>query len=230
MVDKKAIHRYHKRMDKRLAARGVRFDGNRWEENKHPRSKDGKFTSGSGGSGGEEKPKENRQPTGQKVKPARVELDGPAKSKAYAADYAKKHPEIDEDAKKFKGILGKVRNFQAGEDGSYSATTGKRLDLTDGFCVTFHQNLEIGNEYGAYDDETYARMCAISKKELGSSDVYIGYYGNPEVSFNCPDEKTAMAFAVRHNQKSIYNCKTGKTILNKHYNPETNPIEGDNDG
>lgn len=51
MVDVKAIHKYHKRVDSRLAARGIKFDGNRWEENEHPRDKDGKFTSGSGSSG-----------------------------------------------------------------------------------------------------------------------------------------------------------------------------------
>ena len=55
MIDKKAIKRYHARVDKRLAARGVRFDGNRWEEDKHPRGKDGKFTSGSGSSATTEK-------------------------------------------------------------------------------------------------------------------------------------------------------------------------------
>lgn len=232
MIDKRAIHRYHKRVDARLAARGKRFDGNRWEENKHPRAKDGKFASENGG--GAEK-SENKSTAGSaaSTKPAatpKIELDGPAKSKEYADAYAKKNPEIAKEAKKFKGILNKVKDFKADEDGTFSATTGERLDLTEGFCVTFHQNLEIGNEYGAYDDDTYAKMCAISKKELGSSDVYIGYYGNPEVSFNCPDEKTAMDFAVRHNQKSIYNCKTGKTILNKHYNPDSNPIEGDSDG
>ena len=52
MIDRKAVRRYHKRVDRRLAERGIRLDGNRWEENKHPRSKDGKFTSGSGGGAG----------------------------------------------------------------------------------------------------------------------------------------------------------------------------------
>lgn len=57
MIDKKAIKRYHARVDRRLADRGIRFDGNRWEENKHPRDKDGKFTSGSGSSDGNEEKK-----------------------------------------------------------------------------------------------------------------------------------------------------------------------------
>lgn len=233
MIDRKAIRRYHKRVDERLAARGMRFDGNRWEENKHPRAKDGKFASGNGGGGGTEKAEskqvKSEATSAKPVAKANVELDGPSGSKKFADDYMKSHPEVAKEASKYKGVLDKVKNFTADEDGTFNATTGERLELTDGFCVTFHQNLKIGDEYGAYDDDTYSKMCAISKNELGSSDVYIGYYGNPEVSFNCKDEKTAMDFAIKHNQKSIYNCKTGKTILNKHYNPDTNPIEGDND-
>ena len=164
------------------------------------------------------------------VAKSRIELDGPSGSKGFADKYMASHPDVAKEASKYRGVLNKVKTFKADEDGTFSATTGERLDLTEGFCVTFHQNLKIGDEYGAYDDDTYSKMCAITKHELKSSDVYIGYYGNPEVSFNCPDEKTAMDFAIKHNQKSIYNCKTGKTILNKHYNPETNPIEGDKDG
>ena len=232
MIDKRAIRRYHKRVDARLAARGKRFDGNRWEEDKHPRAKDGKFASGNGGPSrqSESKPAANAAGSAKTVAKSRIELDGPSGSKGFADKYMASHPDVAKEASKYRGVLNKVKTFKADEDGTFSATTGERLDLTEGFCVTFHQNLKIGDEYGAYDDDTYSKMCAITKHELKSSDVYIGYYGNPEVSFNCPDEKTAMDFAVRHNQKSIYNCKTGKTILNKHYNPETNPIEGDNDG
>ncbi len=236
MIDRKAIRKYHKRVDSRLAARGKRFDGNRWEEDKHPRAKDGKFSSGPGGNaGGSASEKKSAPATGTTAAPKpsatpKIELDGPKGSKQYADDYMKKHPDVAKEAPKYKGILDKVKTFKADEDGTFSATTGEKLDLTEGFCVTFHQNHKIGDEYGAYDDDTYSKMCALAKNELGSSDVYIGYYGNPEVSFNCANEKTAMDFAVKHNQKSIYNCKTGKTILNKHYNPATNPIEGDNDG
>jgi hypothetical protein len=60
--------------------------------------------------------------------------------------------------------------------------------------------------------------------ELGASGVNIGYYGNPEVSFECQDEETAKRFAVEHNQQSIYNANTGRTLKNKKYRPDLNPI------
>lgn len=71
MIDKRAIRRYHKRVDARLAARGKRFDGNRWEEDKHPRAKDGKFASGSGSSGTSSKEEKNpaKAVSGTAVKP-----------------------------------------------------------------------------------------------------------------------------------------------------------------
>ena len=55
MIDKKAIKRYHKRVDKRLAERGMRFDGYRFDFNdKHDENgrfapKDGAGSSGGGG-------------------------------------------------------------------------------------------------------------------------------------------------------------------------------------
>lgn len=68
MIDKKAIAKYHKRMDARLKKRGVSLDGIRrfdadWDENEHPRDKGGQFTSKNGGSAakGEEKSKENTE-------------------------------------------------------------------------------------------------------------------------------------------------------------------------
>ena len=70
MVDIKAIRRYHKRQDRRFAERGIRFDGNRWEENKHPRSKDGKFTSGSGSSGGQDNSAASGKKSGTSAPPS----------------------------------------------------------------------------------------------------------------------------------------------------------------
>lgn len=66
LIDKAAIKRYHKRVDARLADRGIVFDGNRWEEDKHPRGKDGKFTSGSGNSEGVKEKREEKRESGAK--------------------------------------------------------------------------------------------------------------------------------------------------------------------
>lgn len=82
MIDKKAIRRYHARVDKRLAARGIRFDGDRWEENKHPRDKDGKFTSGSGGSSAKEE-KRSETVSGTSAKTAPVKMNKTKNSTDY---------------------------------------------------------------------------------------------------------------------------------------------------
>ena len=75
-------------------------------------------------------------------------------------------------------------------------------------------------------------MCAITMRELGSKDVYIGCFGNPEVSFTCLDYDTAMSFAQKHNQNGIWDnsieIKSDEdveraTIQNPFYNPKTNP-------
>ena len=150
MIDKRAIRRYHKRVDARLAARGKRFDENRWEEDKHPRAKDGKFASGNGGPSkqSESKPATNAAGSAKTVAKSRIELDGPSGSKGFADKYMASHPDVAKEASKYRGVLNKVKTFKADEDGTFSATTGERLDLTEGFCVTFHQNLKIGDEYG----------------------------------------------------------------------------------
>ena len=159
-----------------------------------------------------------------------VSVKGPKECKKFIKNYAKKHPEIVEKAKKYKGVLAKVKNFTKdnpdAEDGTYSATTGKMVDVNTGYCVTFHQNYTTDNVFGGYDDDDYATMSAIAVNELESKDVYIGYFGNPEVSFNCSSFEKAMVFAVDHNQHSIYDCDAGRVVKNPYYNPKKNPIEG----
>ena len=160
-----------------------------------------------------------------------ISVYGPRASRKFIDSYFKKHPEVKEDAKNFMDVMDKVKNFQAdnpdAEDGTYSATTGKRIpdDELTGYCVTFHQNLSEDDPYGGYDAKTYAEMCAITKHALGAKDVYIGYFGNPEVSFSCDDLKTAMGFAVDHNQNSIWDSKKARTCFNPYYKKEANPIK-----
>jgi len=245
MIDKKAIRRYHKRVDARLAARGKRFDGNRWEENDHPRAKDGKFTSGSGSHGG--KPKDavhhsdpsERGGTGKKqsagskswqeMTKADVKVNGPSESKKYVEAYFKEHPEVAKEAEKYKSVLSNVRDFKdkfpdAENYNSYDAVTGKKVNASSGYCVTFHQNYELGNEYGAYDDDTYAALCAIAINELKPEHMYIGYYDTIEISFNCPDSDKARAFAIEHNQHSVYSPETDSYWYNPYYDKKTNPL------
>ena len=68
-------------------------------------------------------------------------------------------------------------------------------------------------------------MCAVAKKRLGSKDTYIGFFGNPEVSFHCDDIEKAMSFAIEHNQQSIYDVVKDRTIKNPFYDKSKNPIK-----
>ena len=234
MIDKRAIRRYHKRVDKRLAERGIRFDGNRWEEDKHPRNENGQFTTGNDGnseskknSASESKPKKDwAEMTGEDVK-----VDGPEKTKTFIEEYFKEHPEVEKEAQKYKDVFDNVSKFKerfpdAEDEHSYDAVTGEEVDVDSGYCVTFHQNYKIGDEYGAYDSDTYASMCAIAMNELGAEKCYIGYFGNPEISFNCPDKDTARRFAIEHNQHSVFDAETFDLWENPYWNEETNPIKG----
>lgn len=230
MIDRKAIKRYHARVDERLACRGIKFDGNRLEEGDHPRDENGRFASGSGVKDKNESKKKLKVEETSDVKNPSIKVNGPSGTKRFVKEYFKNNPELKVEAKKYKGVLDKVKNFREqnpdAEDGTYSATTGKKIDLIDGFCVTFHQNLKADDPFGGYDDEDYANMCAIAKKELGADDVNIGYFGNPEVSFHCKDKEVAQKFAIEHNQHSVYNVVDGDLWINPYYNRKTNPIEG----
>jgi len=220
MFDAKAIQQYHKRRAARLEERGIRLDFN----SKHDDL--GRFAPKQGGSA----------KTAEEMTKADIAVKGPKGSKAYIDSYLKAHPKdrakIKRDAKKYAKAMSMVRNFQKdhpnAEAGTYSAATGKLVDVKDGYCVTFHQNHKVGDEYGGYDDKTYAMMAAITKHELGSDDVYIGYFGNPEISFNCKDYQKAKRFCVEHNQHSIYDAKTHRLWRNKKGWDETlNPIRGE---
>lgn len=160
----------------------------------------------------------------------KILIDGPKETKAFIRDYFDIHPEIRQEAEKYTGVLDEVKFFQQrhpdAADGTYSALTGERVELDGGYSVTFHQNYTLDDPYGAYDADDYAAMCAIAKHELNSEDVYIGFFGNAEVSFICYDKKTAMDFAVENNQYSVYDCENDTLILNEHWNKNTNPVEG----
>ena len=200
---------------------------------------DGRFTSGSGG-GVASVTIRTKDPSKQHLadkammreaaRSASIQVDGPSQTKAFVAEYVKKHPEIEEEAKKYKNVLDNVQNFQknhpGAEDGTYSAVTGELVNPSSGYAVTFHQNKTASDPYGAYDSDTYSKMCAIAKRETGSADVYIGYFGNAEVSFNCSSPGKAMKFAVEHNQHSIFDCSRFEVVENPKYNGKTNPIEG----
>ena len=214
-----AIQRFYARRKRRLDARGIRIDYN----DNH--DKLGRFAPKSGGSA-----KTAEEMTGVDIK-----VHGPKETKKYIDSYLKAHPEaakkIRKDAKKYSDALRRVRDFQKdnpdAENGTYSAATGKPVKVDSGYCVTFHQNNKIGDEFGGYDDKTYAMMAAVAKHELGSDDVYIGYFGNPEISFNCKNYQQAKRYCIEHNQNSLYDAKRHVLWINEHWDERTNPIKGE---
>lgn len=160
---------------------------------------------------------------------ASLKVGGPKGARKYIEEYFKAHPEVAAESAKYMDVRRKVQDFlkdhpEAENFNTYDAETGEVKNITSGFCVTFHQNNSADDPLGGYSDKDYADLCAIAVRELGASGVNIGYYGNPEVSFECQSEKAAKTFAVEHNQHSIYNASTGRTLKNKQYNPELNPI------
>ena len=100
MIDKRAIKKYKIRRDGRLKKRGVRLDVD-WEEEKHPRAKDGKFTSGSGG---EEKVERKTVKTSEPVK---VKLNNTKSSGEYV------------------DLLGKAKKSLSEADGAWRVTQYK---------------------------------------------------------------------------------------------------------
>lgn len=158
-----------------------------------------------------------------------IHVGGPKATRKYIRDYFSKHPDVAKEASKYMDVRRKVQDFlkdhpNAENFNTYDAETGEVKNIGNGYCVTFHQNNTETDPLGGYSDEDYAGMCAIAAHELGASSVNIGYYGNPEVSFECKDEEAAKRFAVRNNQESVYNASTGRTLHNKQYDPKLNPI------
>ena len=202
-----------------------------------PGQKGGSAPSGGGSGGANREPVDNgpgaayngHATKGWSGLKAAMEVGGPKAARKYISKYMKKHPEVAKDVEKYMGVRTMVRDFlknnpNAENFQTYDAETGEVKPITSGFCVTFHQNNTETDPLGGYSDEDYAALCAIAVRELGAKGVNIGYYGNPEVSFECQDEKTAKEFAVRHNQQSIYNASTGRTLKNKKYRQDLNPI------
>lgn len=230
---------------KRLVSRDAE-----WDEGAHPRGQPGnagQFAPKGGGSGESSKNEENsssgtvaNSPQAEYNSPAKKyfessekrQVNGPKDSKRWAQEYAKQHPEVLQDAKEnYMDVLKNVKNFQSDHPDlnfvTCDAVTGEVIppDQIPGYCVTFHQNLAEDDPFGGYTDEDYALMCAIAKRELGTKSVYIGVYGNPEVSFPCTDLQKASDFARKHNQESIYDPENEETLFNVEYDRTLNPIK-----
>lgn len=116
--------------------------------------------------------------------------------------------------------------------GTYDYQTRKPVDLTDGYMVSFHQNEpdEEGHyksHYGRYTDDEYDKLVQELVSEYQAS-VYIGVYDEePEISFLIHSIDKAVEIMEKFNQKSIWDNKNGREIINLSYDKKENPMRGD---
>ena len=162
-----------------------------------------------------------------------VQIAGPKKTALYVENYVREYPDIIWEIADYLYVLDMVANFtsmypEAENYNTYELTSSgiRKADLAAGYCVTFHQNLTADDPFGGYTPAEYSAMVAITLRELDTDCVYIGYFGNPEISFVCMDKETALRFAVRNNQNSIYCVTTEETPVNPKWNSSLNPIRG----
>lgn len=131
----------------------------------------------------------------------------------------------------FHGIMQRLKTFSE-EDGTYDFFSGKRVCLSDGYMVTFHQNEpdengECKSHFGRYTEDEYDKMAldfAINNNVAG---VFIGSYGGPEISFWVKSREQAKELAIKHNQKSFWDNALSKEIENPFYDKTKNPMEED---
>ncbi len=162
-----------------------------------------------------------------------VLVAGPQMTRQFIENYVRENPDVIWEAfghlyyyevvQSFAELFPDAENYNTyyvTEDGYETA------EMDAGYCVTFHQNLTADNPFGGYTAQEYAFMIAITLRELDAEGVYIGYFGNPEISFLCMDKEKALRFAVQHNQNSIYCVSTDETPVNPKWDGTLNPIEG----
>lgn len=162
-----------------------------------------------------------------------VLVAGPQMTKQYIEGYLREHPDVVWDIPNYLYMYDVVSSFaerfpDAENYNTYTVTEDSYqvAEMDAGFCVTFHQNLAADDPFGGYTPTEYAAMIAIAMRELDAEYVYVGYFGNPEISFLCMDKEKALRFAVQHNQNSIYCVSTDDTPVNPKWDGSLNPIRG----
>ena len=138
-----------------------------------------------------------------------------------------------------RNIMAYLAKFQDKPEGTYDYRTGKSVNLTEGYMVTFHQN-EADEEghykshYGRYTEEEYDRL-ANEFVEQNDAEMYVGVFDNePEISFKVKSKEQALNLMREHNQDSIWDNQLGSQgnygnalIKNKKRNKTKNPLRGE---
>lgn len=132
--------------------------------------------------------------------------------------------------KPVSGIIKKIESFKGKPTGTYDIKTGEKKTYSSGYSVTFHQNEpdeqgKLKSIFGRYTPEEYDKLA----NELAAkyeTEIDVGVYGNPEVSFHLESLQEAAKIAMENNQHSIFCYKTGDLVYFSGYDEKKNPIEG----
>ena len=207
----------------------------RWREEDHPRAGDGRFTSGGGASSkkragntlknaSQTQPKQATGTINKTVQPVAKEKAPEITDKEAAqvrqSFKAGGYPEKDYQAVTDK--VDKVIKANGNKDGSYDLRTGKPLNFTDGYGVSFQVNKAPGVRRD-YKDEEYDRYVYECSQRSGSMPFVGNYNGVAEISFNCKSKKEALKMAKDYNQESIFDVKRKRLRKNPYYNSVSNP-------
>ena len=142
----------------------------------------------------------------------------------------KTHKESGE--RRYKGVMQRVRSFEGKGEGTYDYDTGKRVDLSDGCMVTFHQNEPDKNghyksHYGRYTPDEYDRLTEAFVRD-NNAEVFVGVFDDePEISFKVNSFEKAKELMIKHNQKSLWNNVSRRALKNNKYDKTKNPMRGD---
>ncbi|MBO6263845.1 MAG: hypothetical protein J6N93_06230 [Clostridia bacterium] len=137
---------------------------------------------------------------------------------------------IDITPKQVFDVMKRLKSFIGREQATYDYQTGKKVELKDGYMVSFHQNEpnESGHyksHFGRYSEEEYDRL-ANKFVEENDAEIYIGTYDeDPEISFKVKDKKQAIKLMIDYNQDAIWDNQNGKLIKNKNRDKSKNPMK-----
>lgn len=110
-----------------------------------------------------------------------------------------------------------------GEDGTYTLD-GKPVSFKSGYQVSFQTTGgEDKNSPTYMSDDEYDRLVDEMRKATGS-EPFLGIFGEPEISFRCSSMKQAQELAIKYNQHSVYNWKSGSLWINPTLDKSTNNI------
>lgn len=133
---------------------------------------------------------------------------------------------------KYRKVKEKLKTFAGKEVGTYNYNTGKLVNLTDGYMVTFHQNEPDENghyksHYGRYTDDEYDKLTNDFARE-NNAEVFVGVFDDePEISFKVKTFEQAEALMIKYNQDSLWDNKENELLKNKMRDKSKNPLQGE---